>query len=309
VHLHAALTDLAPLEVHAEHALPRLPALERMLARASRAAAEGDWRRWALAVAGLAAPAGDLPVGATLAAAHGLDASSGTWLVAAPVHFVATPTHVRLHAAGVLAPGREAATALAARFNEALGSREQRLRAVASLLLLQVDGALAVGSEDPDALAGRDVGGALPTGPDGGRVRRLMTEAQMWLHDAPPAGAGPQVNGLWFWGAGRAPLEGEAVWPALDSSDPFLRAAREVYAGRAAGAGARLASWRLADFAPDAAPLARAEAHWFEPLEEELAAGTLQSATIHYGGQVFRLHRRQRWRLWVRPRPWWELVA
>jgi hypothetical protein len=309
VQFHAALTDLAPPEMHAEQALPRLPTLERLLSRADRAPAPADWRRWALAVAGLAAPPGDLPVGATLAAADGLDAAAGTWLVAAPVHFVAALTHVRLHAAGVLAQAPAAAAALAARFNATLGTREQRLRAVGSLLLLQVDGALALSTVDPDALAGRDVGEALPSGPDGGHIRRLMTEVQMWLHDAAPAGEGMRVNGLWLWGAGRGLLAGEAAWPTLETGDPFLHAAHAVYAGRAARPGARLATWRLADFAADGAPLARAEAHWFLPLAAALARGTLQMATIHYAGQAFRLQRHQRWRVWVRPRPWWELAA
>ena len=310
VELYAALTGLGPLDLVAGAALPRLPAFERLLSRSDPVTAPADWRRWALAVAGLAAPPGDLPVGATLAAAAKLEAAAGTWLVLAPVHLTAGLSSVQLHSAGVLSLAPDAAGRLAARLNAELGAPQQRVYACGEHLLLQVDAALDLRCADPEALAGRDLGGALPEGADGGRLRRLMTELQMWLHDDPPlALEGLPINGLWPWGGGRGALAGTPRWPVLVSRDPFLCAVHAQAPGTAPRVAAQLVNWRFAALHAAAEPLARAEQEWFAPLATALARGALAAATVHYAGRAWRVTRRQRWRAWIRPRPWWEQGA
>jgi len=321
--LFAALVDLAPCDEPPPAAsLPRLPALERLLSRATRLVAPADWRRCALAAAGLGAAAGDLPIGATLAAAAGLPATTGTWLLATPVRLVATLTRLRLAATlGPLAPGR--ATELAQRCNAALGGEGFALHAAGGELLVHADAALALESSDPAPLAGLEIGTALPRGPDGWRVGRLMAEIQMWLHGQSRSGAAglPEGgNALWLWGGGRAPLTGMAGWPELDSADPFLHAARAAGApapaggvpGGGAGAApraARIVTWRLDSLAAHERGLEAADQHWFAPLAAALARGEYSAATLHLCGRAFRLTPGQRWRLWRRPQPWWVLTA
>ncbi len=307
--LYAALTDLVAPDPDAAAGLPRLPLAERLLSRAERRPAPADWRRWALGLAGLDPPPGDLPVARTLAGHHGLAAvEGGSWFVATPVHLVAGLTRVQIHARGALALPPGGAEALAARFAAEWSDPGLSMLAVGDLLLLRTAERYRVTTADAAAHAGRDVGEALPQGQDAGRLQRLMTELQMWLHPAPPPSRdGLAVNGLWLWGAGHEPLERGAGWPALDGRDPFLAAA----AARAPGAAqaARLEAWALADLARDGQAFAAADECWFGPLAAALAAGSIDGARLHVAGIEFLLRPRQRWRRWVQVRPWWQLLG
>jgi hypothetical protein len=306
--LYAALTDLVAPDADAVEGLPRLPLAERLLWRAERRAAPSDWRRWALGLAGLEPPPGDLPVGRTLAGHHGLDRDDdATWFVAAPVHLVAGLTRLQFHAQGALTLPAGGGAALAARFAADWADPSLSLVEAGASLLLRAAGRFDVETEDPAAHAGRDVGGALPAGPDAGRLERLMTELQMWLHGAaPPSREGPPVNALWLWGGGRQALAGPAGWPALDGRDAFLAAAAAAVPGAARAA--RLESWSLAELARERRAFAEADALWFGPLAAALASGALAAARVHAAGREFVVRPRQRWRRWVRPRPWWELL-
>ena len=311
--LFAALTDLfapdADAVADASVHLPRLPTLERLLSRAERHPAPADWRRWALAVAGLTPPPGDLPVGRTLAARHGAvpDADS-TWFVATPVHCVAGLTRVRFDSHGALSLDEREAGALVQRFAVEWGDPALALVAAGESLLLRAAGRYDVATVDPAACAGRELEAALPTGSDAGRLERLTTELQMWLHRAPPTSReGPPVNGLWLWGSGSTPLTGAARWPALASHDPFLAAAAAGAAGSAADA--RLETWQLAELVRAGRGFEAADGLWFEPLARALRGGELDSARLYVAGHEFVLRPRQRWRRWIRARPWWQLLA
>jgi hypothetical protein len=264
-------------------------------------------RRWLLGLAGLTPPAGDLPVGRTLAARHGhavADDASG--FVATPVHLVAGLSRLQFHAHGALALPPGAAAALAERF--ALDWRDPSLALVPAGegLLLRAAARFEVTTADPARYAGRDVGEALPRGADAGRLERLMTELQMWLHAAlPPSVEGPPVNSLWLWGAGPVPLAGDAVWP-LSGGDPFLEAAAALVPG-AAGA-ARFEAWSLAALTRSGRGFASCDTDWFAPVAAALHSGAIGAARIHAGRHEFVLRRAQRWRAWVRSRPWWEHV-
>jgi hypothetical protein len=305
--LYAALTDLLAPDADAVEGLPRLPLGERLLSRAECRPAPPDWRRWALGLAGLDPPAGDLPIGRTLAAHQGhRPGEEATWFVATPVHLVAGLTRLQFHARGALTLPPGAAAALAARFTTDWADPTLALVEAGEALLLRAAGRFDVATVDPARYAGRDVGEALPGGADAGRLERLMTELQMWLHGRPPASAeGLPVNALWLWGAGHAPLAGAAEWPALDGGDAFLAAATAVVPGTTGRA--RFESWSLAALAREGRAFAESDARWFGPLAAALRSGALDAARLHVGGQEFVLRPRQRWRYWVRPRPWWEL--
>ncbi len=305
--LYAALTDLVAPDADAALGLPRLPAAEVLLSRAERRAAPADWRRWALALAGVAAPPGDLPVGRTLALRHGVaPAPESTWFVATPVRLVAGLSRVHFAAAGVLELAPEVAEALAARFAADWRDPALALVVAGNSLLLRAAGRFDVVSFDPAPFAGRDIAAALPAGPDAGRLQRLMTELQMWLHGAAPASCdGGPVNALWLWGSGQAALAGEGSWPALDGADAFLDAVAAGAAGRAAGA--RLESWSLAALSRAGHSFADFDALWFAPLAAALAARRVERARVYFAGHEFLLKPAQRWRRWRRARPWWEL--
>jgi hypothetical protein len=306
--LYAALTDLTAPDADAVEDLPRLPLAERLLSRAERRPAPPDWRRWALGLAGLDAPPGDLPVGRTLARHHGHpDDADATWFVATPVHLVAGLTQLSFHAQGPLALPAGTAAALAARFAADWGDPSLSLVATGGALLLRAGERFDVATVDPAPHAGRDVAQALPAGPDAGRLARLMTELQMWLHgSAVTSGEGVPINGLWLWGGGRQALAGTAAWPALDGRDAFLAAAAAALPGGARAA--RLESWSLAELARERRAFVELDALWFGALGAALGRGALGAARLHVGAHEFLVRPRQRWRRWVRSRPWWELI-
>jgi len=283
----------------------RLPALESLAARGDSGPAPADWRRWALERAGLAAPAGDLPLGRMLAAAQGLaPRPEDTWLLATPLTLRAGLSDVAIAARGTPLD-RDGRAALAAQFNADWQGTPWRLHAADPDWLLSHAGSLEVETNDPAALLGRAP--QPPRGAGAPALRRLSSELEMWLHAAPAAGC----NALWLWGAGRAPLAGTPRWPALEGVDPALAAARALHPGAAADA--RLVRWSLADAHTDAGadadPLAAAEQRWFRPLARALARGELARAELHVPGMTVVLGRVQRLRLWRRARPWWELAA
>jgi hypothetical protein len=307
--LYAAVVDLPVSEAREQQpavAIPRLPALERLLWRGERRRGPSDWRRWALGIAGLAAPPGDLPLGALLARAGGLaPENADTWFVATPLSLLAGLSDVRV-ARTPTANDAAWARELAARFNAEWGGEAVTLHALDGQLVLQQRGALEAQTTDPAALAGRGLGSGRPTGAGAGALERLMTEVQMWLHAVPLGAVPPRVNALWLWGGGRGALSGTAAWPTTTDDDPCLRAARHCHPGSTDGA-SQFVRWSVADLVAAGESLTGADRDWFAPLAHALAAGSLARAELHVDGLVVSLEKRQRRRVWIRPRPWWEL--
>jgi hypothetical protein len=306
----AVLADLDAIDPDdAAELPPRLPALEQLLARAERVAAPADWRRFVLERLGLVVDGEELPLGATVAAAAGLRADSGTWLFATPLHLLATLSDVRLHPAGPLPLDAARASAIAERLTAGCADPGFTVHAVGDTLLAHFDDALDVLTTDPAPHAGRRVDVQLPRGRDGGRLRRRMTELQMILHAATARPDELPVNAVWLWGGGRVPPAGRATWPTVASEDAFLGALRRLDGGRVDRPDARLVTWRLASLAERGDAFELADAEWFGALANDLARRRVDRATVHFAGRAYELRPAQRWRFWVPPRPWWELAA
>lgn len=81
----------------------------------------------------------------------------------------------------------------------------------------------------PEAVFGDDLLAHMPDGPQGQRWRRLMSEAQIILHNHPvnaaraKAGRLP-VNTVWFWGAGRLPDHVQTGLGLAFTDDPLVQA-------------------------------------------------------------------------------------
>jgi hypothetical protein len=178
-------------------------------------------------------------------------------------------------------------------------------------------------------MAGRHIETFLPSGDDGARWRRFFNEAQMLLHahlrnaDRETSGALP-VNGVWFWGAGRAlrlVSPHDVVWgdhslaaglaaasavaarPLPPFATPFLKdpggKTPLVVAALPPTAYGDIQGWREA--------VAALESAWCAPLLEALGDGALQTLTLHGLGPDFgyasTLTRHDRLRFWRRKRP------
>lgn len=313
-----AITDFA-LPLQADSA-PRLATLERLLARGRcEPSAAPTWRHWLLEQANLAAPA-RLPLAGTVAS------HDGHFALVTPLHLLAGLEHVHLDPAG---PPQLDATewgTLVAGFNDTFGDSSLRLSHEHGAGLLSLPQALDVETFDPEPIAGRDAGAWLPRGPDGGWLRRLMTEAQMWLHEHPlnvARGARGQapVNTLWLWGIGegRFPLPSLSA-PRLASNDAFLRRLWQRAGSTAGptpdcldvpsdGGVPELMTVSLGMLDDAAVPaLEVLERAWLVPLEAALSDGRLERAEIFLAGSVVSLASSDRFRFWRRPRVWHEAL-
>lgn len=291
----------------------RAPLLERLLARADTSTVVADWRAEAFR---LIAPQSAMPgVGAAaLCAEQGLiDAASV--FIATPVHYLAEMSNVRLAAHGILSLSRAEADALAADFNRVwhdagirlVSGRSQTPRAPD--LFCVTDRVLDAVTRDPEDVLDRHIEDYLPAGPDAPRLRRLMSEIEMWLFEhavnrTRAADAAPAVNGLWLWGGGPAlaslpPVEG---WTA--GEDPFVTAfgTRPELPSAANPASGVV----VIDAEPGTDAWRDAESRWLERSFADLRAGRIARLVLSAGDRCYSVRGRWNWRPWRRRRPWWE---
>jgi hypothetical protein len=294
----------------------RAPLLERLLARADTSTVVMDWRADAFRL--IAPQSASMPgVGAAaLCAEQGLvDAASV--FIATPVHYVAEMSNVRLAADGILSLNRAEADALAADFNRVWHDAGIRLVSGRSQtpqapdLFCVTDCALDAATRDPEDVLDRHIEDYLPAGPDAPRLRRLMSEIEMWLFEHAVnrtrlADAAPAVNGLWLWGGGPAlaslpPVEG---WTA--GADPFVTAfgTRLEFPSAAHTASGVV----VIDAEPGTDAWRDAESRWLERSFADLRAGRIARLDLSAGDRCYSVRGHWNWRpwRWRRRRPWWE---
>ncbi len=319
--LSLAITDFE-VPGEAGSTVPRLPSLERLLALGQPLpTAFPGWRHWALAVAGMS-PAADLPVAATIAN------RPGQWALATPVHLLAGLEHLHLDPAGLPTLSRSEQDVLADSFDGTFGAEGLSLSFEDGAALLRLPAPTVATTHDPEPLAGKEAGAWLPSGRDGARLRKLMTEIQMWLHGHPLAiarearGEAP-VNALWIWGQGDAATPVAAgVIPRLASSDAFLRALWRRADVPVYGPPSSLEPWLagmrghdalvtlgIGQAGTHAEALERVEACWFAPLLAALGDANVSELRLLLAGRELVLRPRDRLRFWRRRRAWTEALA
>jgi hypothetical protein len=319
------LPDLYPARLSdgARAALPRLPALERWLARGSIAAVDQDWRRWLLREYCAGRHAGAALASVAAVAVAGVPAQAQRWL-ATPIHYVAGLDTLRVHPAGLLVLSDSEQQALAADFAQVFRGSGWMLHATGRRELLLSGGAdLEVQSTDPARWLGTALAEGLPTGAGASELRRLASELEMWLHEHPVNQARERrgelvASGLWLWGGGGplaivaeaaapgapgAPAAAVAKLPKACAADLFVDGLWQLAgavpapvpvrlaAGQgAAGEGDTLVICELGS-APDPGTLERIERDWLAPALVQWQAGAWQSITLLAGTRVVTLQR------------------
>jgi hypothetical protein len=289
--------------------LERAPELERLLAQASAPVSSTAWREDAYRV--IAAGANAPPVAAA-ALCGSLGVVPGRWVcMASPVHLVAGMSNVTLPADGVLEVGLAESAALATDFNRVFDDPAIRLLAAPVGLLCVFDRLLEVGTHDPIEGVGRDVFGLQPAGPDAPRLRRLMSEMELWLFEhavnrARAARGDAVITGLWLWGGGEMLNSLPAVQGWTAGADPLFAAFGAVAEfPRERAAAARAGVWVCGD-PPGAGAWHEVEARWLAPLSAALRAGDIARVTLSVADRVVSVERSIGWRFWRRAKPWWE---
>ena len=296
----------------------RVPLLEQLLARADGWVTVTDWRADAFrviapqaacmpAVAAAALCADRAAVNSASADTASADTGNAAWVCAAtPVHYVAEMTSVRLGWDGMLALSPAGAETLASDFNRVWKGSGIRLTASRSAQLFCIfDLALDVMTRDPEDVLGRHIEEFLPTGPDSGRLRQLISETEMWLfeHEANRARTAlklPVINGLWFWGGGApiASLPTVEGWTAGD--DLFFNAFSAARDGKfssgviSTGCGPGSAKWQ------------EVESRWLQAAADKLRAREIQQLRISAADRCYTVTAGGLRRFWRRRKPWWE---
>lgn len=311
---------LPGIESVGPHALPRMPALERLLARGRARVLEGSpWD----ALAGFAG--GDLrrwPVGPVSALGELEDPPRGCLRVE-PLGADADHQGMFRIPGALLEIAREEAEDLAAAFRETFGADGLRLEIAAPArwyLAWEEAGADARawrGFPGPAAL----MGAATRPAPPEADLRRLLSEVEMLFHahavnDLRRERAAPVVAGLHPWGggslaAGTVPVAQGGRAP----EEPYLAGLRRL--GTVPGNSAVRAApgavdavgiaWPLAVETVDAAQLAAIEQDWAAPLLALLRRGRLAGVRIVTARAVHETRRTDALRVWRRPRPLDEL--
>jgi hypothetical protein len=306
--------------------VPRLPALELLLARGRRKEADAqtleDWARGAFELGDDPFPAGALSV-----LASGASPGADAWMRADPVHLRVMQERAVLMPAEALELSLDEARALCEALNAQLAGMEftpfQARRWYARLPHSAV-----VDAGHPLQAAGRDA--EPPT-----HAAALLTEAQMVLHahpvnEAREARGAPTVNSLWFWGGGRA-VSARSRWQSVAADDPALLGAARLAGARHRPLPPSAGEW-LARLPQDGRQLAlldalrapvafgadlteeiaQLERDWFAPLLDALRSGRIGMATIHVPDAAqavsFETIRGDLRRFWRRRKPIKELA-
>jgi hypothetical protein len=310
--------------------------LERLLAHASAPILVPDWRRDAFRVIageGIAMPSIARAVLADDAAA------GGAWVcLATPVHLVAGMSSVTLPEEGILALSLADAVALSSDFNRefqgggvAMVAREPQTRdprtrdpqardpqtrepqtretqTRETLLLCVFDRVLDVATQAPEAALGRDLFEYQASGPDASRLRRLMSEIEMWLFDHAvnrerASRSMLPITGMWLWGGGptTAPLPALHGW--VSGRDIFFSAFGDLATFPSqGGAGVVVSAERPGD-----AGWPEVESRWLIPAVAALRAGRIDRIELSAADRRLTVRKSFFWRWWRRPRPWWEV--
>lgn len=313
-----------PADPHPAEGL-RLPALERLLGRGTRAPFTAGEQSWLLKAFGL--PAAQ-EAGLAAASLRGLGGDPGEhpWLRADPVHLQARGADLFLSrpATGELT-AQEAGALLATlnAFFAADGLLFEAPRPEAWVLRLPSPAAL---TTVPTVSAhGRSVAPLLPAGPQARAWRSRLNEAQMLLHEHPVNEAREQagklpLNSLWIWGGAVEPRPTAKAAVRLLGGDAVLRGLAlsagmsvEELPGRwPGGAQDTLVQWEEAreaahrgDVAGWQEALRRLDQLWLAPALAQLGSRGMRTLVLAgFGGRaglVVELDRGAARRFWRRP--------
>ncbi len=285
---------------------PRLPALEKLLARSTHLP---DQSLKAFLAPHFGLKPETLSEAPFTRLADGGEADVRYWLRADPVHLAPDRDQLVLLPESLLQVEAGEAAALSASFNALYGPEGWKLEFPKPTRgYLSYAASLSVTTHDPALLAGGPVLDFMPEGTDGLRLKRLMNETQMLFHDhavnrAREAVGEPLINSLWFWGGGVLPPK-TGLRPAQIISDLPLVQGLSLWSGSEP-----LAPHDIESVTADALvalaghkPLVL-EHDWFAPSLARLWKSSLPSLDLYLGGVgAFRVDSAGVRRFWKRGR-------
>ena len=312
--LHLIVPGLASWRASPHGERVSLPGLERLLARGVEAGGETNLADALCSAFGFH-PRG--PIAFATAGYDGLNADSGYWLRADPVHLQVGMRGLTLLDAERVGLVQSESASLAASLRPLFEEAGWQLFApVPSRWYGHPAQTLEMRTTPLDQVTTRHVHSAMPAGPDAARAMRLVNDAQILLHDHPVNQAREHqglaaINSLWLWGGGEKAkarrrfdlvLAGqvEALALARVSGSPHISCPAGLHDLPHAASVLLL----LPEFPPHAtaAEASRLDAAWFTPLLQHLRRGHIRRVVLTLcepeGGSV-QLGMGDAWKLWV----------
>jgi hypothetical protein len=273
------------LRAHQAAGRPRLPQLERLLARATRREPRHTYEVMA-ARFGLD-PAVVQP-GPFMRLADGGQRDDGWWLRADPVHLAPDRDQLVLMPGSVLEARHEELQALAQAFDAAFGGDGWHLEFLDSARgYLRAPRPLDALTHAPEPFVGGPIFAAMPTGTDSKLLKQLMNESQMLFHThavntAREEAGQPAINSLWCWGGGALPAVTGTAPKRILSDLPLVRGLALWTGQEALSPGAHAADGDLVALAAD--DLQILERDCFGALFAQVKSGDLKRLDIHLEG-------------------------
>lgn len=321
---------LGPDARYAAEFVPDLPALELLLARATRSnAASGSICRLLSAEMGIElAPGQDVPVAAITREIDDQSNREGYWLRADPVHLSPDRDGLVLMDSFVLGLSQHDALAVAAEVNRVVANQGWRVEVpYEDRWYIRLDEPLSLRTTELADVVGQDIAPYLPEGEDAGWILTLLNEIQMQLFNADinhhrEANGELPVNSVWFWGMGSVATMPGQNWSMVFGDDVFTRSLARMSATpceplpqhalamqeictddadvlavlqhcQAPAQYQNLHLWQQA--------LLLLEGAWFETLLEWLQSGKLGTLRIITDAQEFRINSLSLKKFWRKP--------
>jgi hypothetical protein len=278
----------------------RAPVLERLVARADRSMPVSDWRADAFRI--LAPRVNQMPAVGAAALFADCGAETGRWVcIATPVRYLAESSNVRLPVDGIETLDAAQARTLAMDFNHVWSDAKVRLQAGRSGRLYCIFAEnLEVTTRDPEELLDRHIEEYLPLGADAPRLRRLMSEIEMWLFSR----AESVINGLWLWGGGTLLDSSPSVQGFSEGRDVFFDALSSPQPGRE-----NANRVVILDESPGSEGWPDIEEKWLKPALAQLRSGAISRLELSAGAQNYSVSAGGSRRFWRHSKPWWESFA
>ena len=322
------LSLLLPAPMHKMLPAPKVPALERLLARADRQVAVAPMgASWLCEHWGMVAPYAIAPL---LAEYDGVDRSNHAWMFAEPFHHAPEQKWQKRSPAHLLELTALESTELIAALNAHFADRTLIFFAPTPARWYVRCNPAEVPNTTP--LDQARFGSPLdyqPTSLGTINWRAIQNEAQMLLYAHPvnvarEAAGKPVVSGVWFWGGGVQPKLTKPAYDRVIASSPLAvqlakNSAINVYplawdSVPSTDGNALVVIDSCADLAHEfdllkwGHEMERLERDWFLPISTALGNGSIQQLTLHAPlaewTQTFQLTRRNyRFRFWRATKP------
>ncbi len=208
--------------------VPRLPALEKLLARGyCRTDIPLGYERTLMDLFSQPqSPDRDVPEGALSRYTQTGEKPEGVWLCAAPVHLFADQSRVYLNAIDEAVLSENEAEQLIAELNNLYKEDGwEFVQHTPTRWYLHIPVQPNICTTPLRAVNGKSIHDKLPQGPDALAWHRVLNEMQMLFHASPvnqirQERGDSAVNGVWFWGVGELPVasnnnQWQSIWTNL----------------------------------------------------------------------------------------------